>query len=127
MVGGKQGIDRFDQFGGITLKPVSFCERKRPLMKSFNFVPFGLSMPQRVGRDVCFRTKCEHGSLKARNYDGIGRVIALFVRCSPGTLVESLAGQPGAFYGRAPDVASAGRGRSRLVNLGKADIRSARH
>src|SRR5438309_300638 len=61
----------------------------------------------------------ERSSLKARNYDGIGRVIALFVRCSPGTLVESLAGQPGAFYGRTPDVASAGRGRSRLVNLGR--------
>jgi hypothetical protein len=68
-------------------------------MKSFNCVPFGLSMPQSVIAMCAFEpnVRTERSSPKARNYDDIDRMIALFVRCSPGTLVKRLGGQAGAF------------------------------
>jgi hypothetical protein len=51
-------------------------------MKSFNFVPFGLSMPESVIAMCAFEpnVRTERSSPKARNYDDIDRMIALFVR-----------------------------------------------
>src|SRR3954470_5145521 len=61
LIGRKQGIDRFDQFGGITLNAGQLLREKAAVDEKLQFCAVRVVDAIKRGRDLCFRTKCEHG------------------------------------------------------------------
>src|SRR3954467_12954874 len=61
LVGRKQGIDRFDQFGGITLNASQLLREKAAVDEKLQFCAVRVVDAIKLNRDLCFRTKCEHG------------------------------------------------------------------